>query len=79
MLHHLPKKNKFAQTIKKVKNFILVSSQIVPTKWGRTWTQIPEEGGYGRGRRSEIHGPNTKAEGGREEDTRPLNIKMHLV
>ena len=28
------RKNNFAQTRKKVKNFILVSSQIFPTKWG---------------------------------------------
>ena len=41
-----PQKTKLLKQ-EKVKNFILVSSQIVPTKGGggKTWTQIPEEGG----------------------------------
>ena len=38
---------KIAQTRKKLKNFIVVSSQIVPTSGGRTWARIPGVGGGG--------------------------------
>ena len=37
-------------------------------------------GGEGlEGQKVRIHGPNTKAEEGRGEGTRPLNNKKHLI